>query len=172
MFAYDGWACSIEMDTFNGEVLSLMSNVALVILRLAWLCTKYPLISSIEACLWHLVRLFYMVMIVLVEYIYIYINFFGLFQIILWDFYRQPTSRHYIYPLFRLTSVKPYDKQRQLHIGHHIDAWTELIRGIQRLPLMGQYDETPIFQGCFLNIIYIYPQTKPGFPSPNLSLPG
>jgi hypothetical protein len=88
MFAYDGWACSIEMDTFNGEVLSLMSNVALVILRLAWLCTKYPLISSIEACLWHLVRLFYMVMIVLVEYIYIYINFFGLFQIILWDFYR------------------------------------------------------------------------------------
>jgi len=54
MFAYDGWACSIEMDTFNGEVLSLMSNVELVILRLALFYTKYPLMSSIEACLWHL----------------------------------------------------------------------------------------------------------------------
>jgi len=73
MFVYDGWACSIEMDTFNGEVLSLMSNVELVILRLAWFYTKYPLIRSIEACLWHLARLFYMVIIVLVEYIYIHI---------------------------------------------------------------------------------------------------
>jgi len=34
MFTYDGWACSIEMDTFNGEVLFLMSNDELVILRL------------------------------------------------------------------------------------------------------------------------------------------
>jgi hypothetical protein len=40
MFAYDGCACSMEMDTFNGEVLSLMSNAELVILPLALVLHK------------------------------------------------------------------------------------------------------------------------------------
>ncbi len=47
LFAYDGWACSIEMDTFNGEVLSLMSNVELVILPLPLVLHK---ISFDELC--------------------------------------------------------------------------------------------------------------------------
>jgi hypothetical protein len=55
----------------------------------------------------------------------------------LWDFFYWPISRHYIYPLFRLTSVKPYNKTLHLHIGHHIDAWTKLIRGYLGASLNG-----------------------------------